>query len=274
MPVRRKHPVLLNIAFIIIILALLFAIIYFGLRIVTRHNQEFTVPDFTGMSLPQAEAATGKAELRLEISDSVYIRGMERGTISRQNPAPGSKVKKNRRILLVINSVLPRQVEMPSLIGYSLRQARTELASQGLSIGRLVYVEDMATNNVLAQQFRGEDIAPGTKVDSDTRIDLVLGMNPDNQHTFGPSVLGYKFQMAKDILYDNSLNVYHTGFDSSVSTYSDSLEAIVYRQFPEPSDSIAVLMGTPVSIYLSRDENTLSVLYDTTATAEPIDTVL
>ena len=49
---------------------------------------------------------------------------------------------------------------MPSLTGFSLRQARTELASNGLNIGKLIYVNDMATDNVLAQQYMGEDIEP------------------------------------------------------------------------------------------------------------------
>ena len=151
-----KYSLTKNILLIIGILVVGYVIINLFLRIITRHNQELTVPDMTGMNLAEASAVAAEADLRLEVTDSVYIRGMERGAIARQNPEPGGKVKKNRRILLVINSVIPRQSTMPSLTGFSLRQARTELASNGLNIGKLIYVNDMATDNVLAQQYMGE----------------------------------------------------------------------------------------------------------------------
>ena len=153
-----KYSLTKNILLIIGILVVGYVIINLFLRIITRHNQELTVPDMTGMNLAEASAVAAEADLRLEVTDSVYIRGMERGAIARQNPEPGGKVKKNRRILLVINSVIPRQSTMPSLTGFSLRQARTELASNGLNIGKLIYVNDMATDNVLAQQYMGEEL--------------------------------------------------------------------------------------------------------------------
>ena len=120
-----------NILLILGILVVGYIIVTLSLKIITRHGKEFAVPDLSGMSLTEAAATAEKYHLRLDVTDSVYIRGMERGAIARQNPEAGSMVKKNRRILLVINSVIPRQSTMPSLTGYSLRQARTELASKG-----------------------------------------------------------------------------------------------------------------------------------------------
>ena len=38
---------------------------------------------------------------------------------------------------------------MPNLVGLSMRQAIAELQSRGLVLGKLVYVEDLATTNVL-----------------------------------------------------------------------------------------------------------------------------
>ena len=211
------------------------------------------------MNLAEASAVAAEADLRLEVTDSVYIRGMERGAIARQNPEPGGKVKKNRRILLVINSVIPRQSTMPSLTGFSLRQARTELASNGLNIGKLIYVNDMATDNVLAQQYRGEDIEPGTRLNSGTAIDLVLGLNPADSATFIPYIIGYRYQMATELLHDNSLNIYRCEFDTTVTDYADSLEAYVYGQYPPASDSISVRRGTSVTLYLSKDVSRIPV---------------
>ena len=254
-----KYSLTKNILLIIGILVVGYVIINLFLRIITRHNQELTVPDMTGMNLAEASAVAAEADLRLEVTDSVYIRGMERGAIARQNPEPGGKVKKNRRILLVINSVIPRQSTMPSLTGFSLRQARTELASNGLNIGKLIYVNDMATDNVLAQQYMGEDIEPGTRLNSGTAIDLVLGLNPADSATFIPYIIGYRYQMATELLHDNSLNISRCEFDGTVSTYADSLEAYVYGQYPTASDSISVRRGTSVTLYLSKDVTRIPV---------------
>ena len=248
-----------NILLILGILVVGYIIVTLSLKIITRHGKEFAVPDLSGMSLTEAAATAEKYHLRLDVTDSVYIRGMERGAIARQNPEAGSMVKKNRRILLVINSVIPRQSTMPSLTGYSLRQARTELASNGLNIGKLIYVNDMATDNVLAQQYMGEDIEPGTRLNSGTAIDLVLGLNPADSATFIPYIIGYRYQMATELLHDNSLNISRCEFDGTVSTYADSLEAYVYGQYPPASDSISVRRGTSVTLYLSKDVSRIPV---------------
>ena len=237
-----KYSLTKNILLIIGILVVGYVIINLFLRIITRHNQELTVPDMTGMNLAEASAVAAEADLRLEVTDSVYIRGMERGAIARQNPEPGGKVKKNRRILLVINSVIPRQS-----------------TSNGLNIGKLIYVNDMATDNVLAQQYMGEDIEPGTRLNSGTAIDLVLGLNPADSATFIPYIIGYRYQMATELLHDNSLNIYRCEFDTTVTDYADSLEAYVYGQYPPASDSISVRRGTSVTLYLSKDVSRIPV---------------
>lgn len=257
----KKHIWLKNILAIFVILVVLFLIINLFLRITTRHNIELSVPDFTNMSVPEAEIIAAKNHLRLDVTDSVYIKRMGRGLISRQTPDAGSKVKKNRRILLTINSVNPKLVEMPSLTGYSLRQAKTELLSLGLVVGKLIYVEDMATNNVLAQKYNGENIEPGTLIETDTPIDLILGLNSKSDITYIPNVTGYRYITAKDILNDNSLNISKITFDESVINYSDTLNAVVYRQIPFPSDSIQYKLGYPVQLSLTTDQSKLSDPY-------------
>lgn len=256
-----------NILLIILILAVGYFAVTLYLHIVTRHDKVLQVPDMTGLTLTEAQAVAAEHELRLEVTDSVYIRGMERGVISRQNPTPGSKVKKNRRILLVINSVMPRQSIMPSLTGYSLRQAKTELIANGLKVGRLIYQTDLATNNVLAQQFHGADIRPGTRLDSGSSIDLVLGLNPKDSAAYIPNVIGYRYQLATDILIENSLNIDACHFDNTVSDYADTLAAYVYGQYPPASDSISVTIGSYVTLYLSKDVSKIPVPdADSTAT--------
>ena len=221
----------------------------------TRHGQKISVPDFRGMSVPEAAAAAADAGITVVVTDSVYVRRMDPGAVYMQIPKAGSDVKAGRKIRLTTNTMHPSEVYMPSLVGSSLRQAKSELERSGLELGRLIYVRDMATNYVLRQQYRGTDVAPGAPLSSGTAINLVLGLSDDDS-TAVPDVTGVRYRDAVSIIQDNSLNIGSLHFDSSVRTYSDSLSALVYAQSPR-SDSLSVRRGTGVSLSLTVDEDRL-----------------
>lgn len=246
------------LAAVIIVIALIAGAVIF-LDVATKHNQELQVPDLSNMTVDEAKAEAGLNDMVIEVTDSVFVKRMKRGTVYRQNPAPGSKVKSGRRISLTINAVNAKRITMPNLVGFSMRQAKAELLSRGLVLGRLIYVQDMATNNVLRQLYDNNEIAPGTMIDSESVVDLVLGLNGYDFVTYVPDVVGLKCMSAVDAVHDNSLNIKSLKFDKSVKEYDDSLNAKVYKQLPEPSDSIHVNMGSEVTLYLTIDENRIPI---------------
>lgn len=240
-----------NILWAVVIVVVLIAGSVIFLNVVTQHNRELIVPDFTNMTVAEAEALAADAGMRVEVTDSVFAKRIRKGAVRDQNPAPGSKVKEGRRISLTINALNAKKVTMPNLIDLSMRQALAELQSRGLVLGKLIYVRDMATNNVFRQLHGNREIAPGTTVETDTVVDLVVGLNPDTEaSTYVPDVLGKRYMSAVDALHKQSLNIKTLRFDDSVKTYEDSLDAVVYRQSPEASD-IPVNLGNDVSLYLT-----------------------
>ena len=241
----------LVIAAALVVVMIVGAMIF--LNVVTQHNKEISVPDFSNMTVVEAEHAADQAGVRVEVKDSVFVKRMKRGAVYRQNPVAGAKVKNGRRVVLTINAVNAKKVTMPNLVGLSLRQAKAELMSRGLVLNRLVYVQDMATNNVLKQIRGTREIEPGTMIDSESKIDLVLGLNDLDNTTYVPDVTGLKNLSAVEAMYDHSLNIKDLKFDETVKDYDDSLNAMVYRQMPEPSDSVSVAMGDEVMLYLTLD---------------------
>ena len=239
-------------AFCIVVFLIVGAIIF--LNVVTKHNQELDVPDLSNLTLDEAQAVAAENQMVINVTDSVFVKRMKRGAVYRQNPAPGSKVKSGRRIALTINAVNAKKITMPNLVGFSMRQAKAELLSRGLVLGRLIYVQDMATNNVLRQLHENSEIEPGSMIESESVVDLVVGLNGNDFATYVPDVIGLKCISAVDAVHDNSLNIKRLRFDESVKDYDDSLNAMVYRQMPEPSDSIHVNMGEEVTLYLTLDE--------------------
>lgn len=241
----------------VLMAALLVGAIIF-LNVVTKHNQELIVPDFSNLTVAEAEALASHNNMRVEVTDSVFVKRMKKGAVYRQNPRAGSKVKDGRRIILTINAKNAKKVTMPNLIGYSMRQAMAELQSRGLVLGKLIYVQDIATNNVLKQLRGNREINPGVQVESETVIDLVVGLNSSDNETYIPDVTGLKYISALDAVHGNSLNVRRVRFDDSVKNYDDSLNAVVYRQTPEPSEH-SVQMGEDVTLYLTTDSSKVPV---------------
>lgn len=223
------------------------------LGIFTNHGKSIEVPDMYGLSVKEATAVASSAGLKVLVTDSIYVRKMPKGAVYKQNPSAGSSVKNGRRIRLTINTVVPKQVTMPNLRGQSMRQAIADLKSKGLTVGKLIYVEDIATNNVLRQLYKNREIAPGRSVESGSAIDLEVGLNESDNTTFVPDVKGLKYERAIEVLHEKSLNIGSLVFDDSVKSYQDSIDAVVYRQSPTASQA-PIPMGSDVSVYLSKDK--------------------
>ena len=247
-----KNWIVRNLLGAVLFFVLLAVVVNILLGVFTHHNRVITVPDMTGLSLEEAERVADSSLVRIDVVDSIYVRGMAKGAVYKQNPPAGADVKTGRRILLTINAVVPKKVTMPNLIGYSMRQAKAELSTRGLALGDLIYVDDIATNNVLNQQYRGRNVPAGSSIESGSAIDLVVGLDGLDNRTYIPKVIGMKYVRAVDVIHENSLNVGKLVFDASVKNWQDSLNAVVYRQGPAASQAPAV-MGSEVSLYLTVD---------------------
>ena len=221
-----------------------------GLSLITRHNRTVKVPDFTNMTVAEAHEMARDSHVGVKVTDSVFIRRLGAGVVYRQSPKAGATVKRGRSVFLTINSIVPRKVVMPNLVGYSLSEARSELNNRGLSLGRLEYTQDIATNNVLRQSVRGRTIRPGDLVVSGSDVDLTLGLAREGGLTSVPRVIGLKYISAVDALHDRCLNVGRVRFDKEIRTYADSINAVVYRQ-----DGLGTskAYGTAISLYLTLD---------------------
>ncbi len=224
------------------------------LNIVTRHNRTVEVPDFTNMSIAEAQVAAAAGDVKVKVTDSVFVRRLGAGVVFRQTPKAGSKVKKGRSIFLTINSIVPRKTTMPNLVGYSLIEAKAELTNHGLNLGKLNYVSDIATNNVLGQSYKGRAIRPGAKIVTGSDIDLEVGLSREDSRTTVPNVTGMKYIRAVDAIHDRYLNVGRVHFDDDIVSYRDSVNAVVYKQ---DSPGTAKTLGSSVNIYLTLDESKL-----------------
>ena len=247
----QSNWIVRNLVLAVLLVAGILVLAQVSLGIITRHNRTVTVPDFTNMTVAEAHAAAREGKVGVKVTDSVFVRRLPAGVVYRQSPKAGSTVKKGRSIFLTINSIVPRKVVMPNLIGYSLNEARAELNNRGLALGKLNYIQDIATNNVLRQSVRGRIVRPGDLVISGSDVDLTLGLSSEGNTTSTvPRVLGMKYIRAVDALHDRCLNVGRVRFDSDIRTYADSINAVVYRQ---DGAGTVKSYGSAINLYLTLD---------------------
>ncbi|MCR5408745.1 MAG: PASTA domain-containing protein [Bacteroidales bacterium] len=226
-----------------------------GLNVITRHGKTVSAPDLTNMTVQEAEKAAHEAGVTVKVVDSVFVRRLSGGVVYRQMPKPGATVKKGRSLFLTINSIVPRKVVMPNLYGYSVTEARAELQNRGLNLGRLNYVRDIATNNVLSWTCEGKELSAGDLVVSGSTIDLTVGVNAEDNSTSVPRLTGMKYVNATDVLHDHFLNVGKVSFDKEIKSYADSMNAVVYKQ--GTAAGARQNLGANVSIALTLDQTKL-----------------
>lgn len=223
------------------------------LKVYTRHNQNLSVPDFTGLTLDEAVDASEKRDLRIEVFDSVYLTEYERGTVVDQHPAPNFKVKKNRTISLTLNAVNPEMILMPDLVDLTLRQARTRLESFGLKTGNITYEPDIGVNVVLAQKINGMNINPGDSIIKGTPIDLVVGQGLSDKQTGVPNLIGLTLDAAKIVASERFLSIGAVIPDASIIIEEDRNMARVFRQSPEPGPESTLALGSTIDIWITLD---------------------
>jgi beta-lactam-binding protein with PASTA domain len=237
------------------VVALALLAVSLWLMIYTRHGQTFVLPDFSGLSLDNAQRLAKANHLRIEVTDSTFVASKPRGSVIEQNPKPEVRVKDNRTVFLTLNAMSAKKVAVPSVVGLSLRQAKAVIEQQGFEVGRLFFSYDIAPGNVIGQLYQGRPVKANEQLESGSKINLMIGKSSASEHTALPQLSGLPLPLAKSSIIEASLNVGLVRYDESVKTRVDSLNAKVYAQHPVVANGKTLLeVGSVVNIYLTVNE--------------------
>ena len=92
----------LNLLLAILVVFGIFKLTIWWLDSYTRHGESITVPDLSGYTLEQAERKLEAKDLHYFIMDSVDMPEEMPNTIVEQDPFPGDKVKRGRKIYVTV----------------------------------------------------------------------------------------------------------------------------------------------------------------------------
>lgn len=114
---------------------------------------DIEIENVVGLTYEQAKAILDQQGFLVNRSES-YSDEVEKGRVIRQSPEAKRSVTKGSAVVLVV-SLGEDKVRVPNVIGYTLDQARAELADAGISIGSIEeeYSESVESGLVFYQSY-------------------------------------------------------------------------------------------------------------------------
>lgn len=176
-----------HILMAIVVTAVIFILTILFLRLFTRHGREIEMPSYAGRSAQELTQHGRSEGFVFVVNDELYENGATPGTVLKQNPLPGEKVKRGRKVYLTVAAAEPPTIKMLELRDLSLRQAQIMIESQGLVLDKIIEKPSPYENVVLEVLYKGHSIAQGTPIKQGEKITLVVGKDigdlPDSDST-------------------------------------------------------------------------------------------
>ncbi|MEE1112111.1 MAG: PASTA domain-containing protein [Bacteroidales bacterium] len=242
----KSKSFFINLGLIVISFFVIILLIFFSLKIYTRHGKEYIVPDISGRLIQEIEQMEEMSPFNIVIIDSIFQEETPSGTILSQEPVANSKAKKGRKIYLTVASFSGDDIDMPSCVDMSLKLAVQTLTDVGLRIGNISFVQGNISNIVVAQQKNGKQIRQNTKVKRGEVIDLVVEMTESQTTTNMPDILGKTEEEAEKMLWAAGLNVGKKEFEGKKEKYHSRVVSY------QPTFQ-GLTLGTTVSLYFVND---------------------
>ena len=192
------------------------------------------VPKVVGLTEEQARDQLEDLEFEVDTLEKPHSK-VEAGFVFRQDPKANEEAEAGDTVTIYV-STGPRQVEVPTLVGLTLDEARARLKEAGLRLGDVTpeFAEGVEPDEVL-RQFPRE----GEQVEERERVDVVIAAGATV-----PGVIGMTQEEAEAAIIE-------AGFTPSVLTEPNDEyeEGIVFGQDPEegaeldPGDTVTIVVS-------------------------------
>ena len=207
-----------------------------------RPKPTVVVPDLNGIAL--ADATSKLQALNLVVGQKITREdaAKEPDTVLGQSPSAGTAAKSGTAVSLVL-SQRPHRVAVPDLIGTSLGDAVAKLQGLNLVVGHRTNKVDKTKDpdTVLSQTP-----LPGSEVESQTAIDLVLSRRPETAVVVVPAIAGISLDSARQALAHRHLVIGTITHERR----SDREPNIVLRVMPAAGSEVA--SGTGIDLLVSE----------------------
>lgn len=210
-----------------------------------------TVPDVQGLTVDQAgQSLRGVGLVVEEALQQNYDDEIPAGLVISSTPEAGSEVEEQTSVSLIVSQGVEPAV-MPALIGLSAADAETRITDARLIGGDVSYeYSDTAAKDTVtsATNSEGTTIAPGTELEPDTAINLVVSAGSL------PSVQGLTVEEAKAALDEAGL----VGVVGGDGQFSDEIAEGLVIEFRVPNNATP-RPGDTVTLTVSRGPELVTI---------------
>jgi len=238
-----KKPLWMNVLVGIGAILVVLVLFFFSLGWITGNGKTEKVPSVVGLDVSAAQKNLSALGFDVVLQDSIYVDTLARNGVLRQTPEADEVVKKGRTVYLTINRVVAPQVDMPNLVGFSLKSAETYLKVLGLRMGSITMVPDRNKNVIIDQLVNGKPIAPGSKISSGTVVNFTVGDGGAATGFEVPDLIGLTVEMAKAKLASLGLLLGNITANTSIQ---DTANSFVIGQDPNPFQMVLDSTGMPL----------------------------
>ena len=165
-------------------------------------KKEIEVPQFIGDTYEEAVSKAEEAGLKIERGDDVYSNDQEEGYVTAQNPEAGTMVVEGKTIVINVSKG-KREGVIPTLLGKTQDQAKTELEELGFVLGTVTQVTSPEDAGKIVKQ----SIEPGTKADQGAVVNIEVSDGKGVEQAIVPNLIGRTPDEAKSILSALKLEV-------------------------------------------------------------------
>lgn len=190
--------------------------------IVVRHGQDTTVPPLRGRT--RDESLRALRDLRLQAGQVLEVEepSTPEGQVINQDPPPGARVRKGRRVHLIVSGGAGLRI-VPGLEGQSMRAARIALSREGLEAGNTF---TLPSDLIPAGDILGSRPAAGAEAPKDGKVDFLVSGGAQRMTYLMPDLRGMTASAAASLLRSVGIRV----VDESVGT--------ILEQSPTPGAPI------------------------------------
>lgn len=205
--------------------------------VVSSGETLFAVPNVIGSDRASAEAALKNAGFSFMV-DEQYSETVAAGQVISQSETPGTNIKKNSTVLIVVSKGA-QMITVPNVVGKDSDSAVKAMTDSGLSVSTALQSSDtVATGQVISQS-----VGAGTSVKPGTPVTIIVSSGVEQ--VVVPNVAGSTLADAQSALSGCGL------FASVSEQYSDNVAAgVVISQSVAAGSSVN--KGSSVGIVVSR----------------------
>jgi serine/threonine-protein kinase len=183
------------------------------------HNTETVqVPNVVGKSFDDAQSIIENKNLKYIKSGEQYSDNVVPNTVINQIPKSGTEVKVGRSIYLIISKGR-ETLEVPYLIGKSLREARVNLIQSGLALGNVVYV---ASDSIGFDTVISQSIGNDRKIPAGSPINIIVSKGSEN-FVKVPNLVGLAVSEAQSLLTESGFTIGNIFYGKSETYLSGTI---------------------------------------------------